>query len=272
MEGIKDRVAIVTGSGRGIGQGVALALAEAGAHIVCNDLDEGPVAETVNLIQRLGGTAAAFAGSVTDPGLGDKLANFAVEQFGGLHIVVTAAGFIWDGMMHRMTDEQWQSIIDVHLTGTFRVTRDALKVMREHAKAEQEAGEGAPARHIVTISSLSGFGNLGQANYSAAKAGIAGLTRTIALEGAMFNILANSVAFGLIDTRMTRPQETQDEKVGQAIQGIPQTARDEAVKLIPLKRAARVEEAVGPIMFLCSELSSYTTGALLEVNGGVHMT
>ena len=272
VEGIAGRVAVVTGAGRGIGQGVALRLAKEGASVVANDLDQGPLDETLRQIEESGGTAAGLAASVTDADVGERLASLAIERFGGLHIVVTAAGFLWDGMIHRMTDEQFNSIVDVHLGGTFRVVRDAFKVMREHARQEKERGEAVPARHIVTISSLSGFGNLGQANYSAAKAGIAGLTRTVAIEGAMFNVLANSMAFGFIDTRMTRAMESQSEYVSGAPQGIPEAARNRALEAIPLKRAAAVEEAVGPIVFLCSDLSTYVTGALLEVNGGVHIT
>lgn len=272
VEGIAGRVAIVTGAGRGIGQGVALRLAKEGASVVANDLEQGPLDETLRLIEDAGGRAAGLAASVADPDVGERLAALAVERFGGLHIAVTAAGFLWDGMIHRMTDEQFDAVVNVHLGGTFRVARDAFKTMREHARREKERGEEVPARRIVTISSLSGFGNLGQANYSAAKAGIAGLTRTLALEGAMFNVLANSLAFGFIDTRMTRAMESQSEYVGEAAQGIPEAARNKALDLIPLKRAAAVEEAVGPIVFFCSDLSTYATGALLEVNGGVHMS
>ncbi len=272
VDGIAGRVAIVTGAGRGIGQGVALRLAREGASVVVNDRDQGPLDETIRQIEADGGKAVGLAASVTDPDVGERLANLAVEAYGDVHIVVTAAGFLWDGMLHRMTDDQFQTIVDVHLGGTFRVVRDAFKVMREKARAEKEGGDAVPARRIVTISSLSGFGNLGQANYSAAKAGIAGLTRTVAIEGAMFNVLANSLAFGFIDTRMTRAIETQNEYVGEAVQGIPEAARQKALELIPLKRPGAIEEAVGPIIFFCSDLSTYATGALLEVNGGVHIT
>ena len=272
VDGINGRVAIVTGAGRGIGQGVALRLAREGAFVVTNDRDQEPLNETLAQIEAAGGSAVGLAASVTDADIGERLAQLALDRFGDVHIVVTAAGFLWDGMIHRMSDHQWQTIIDVHLGGTFRVVRDAFKVMRESARAEQERGETPMARRVVTISSLSGFGNLGQANYSAAKAGIAGLTRTVALEGAMFNVLANSLAFGFIDTRMTRAMESQNEMVGEAIQGIPEAARNKALDIIPLKRPGSVDEAVGPIIFFCSDLSTYATGALLEVNGGVHIT
>ena len=157
VEGIAGRVAVVTGAGRGIGQGVALRLAREGASVVANDLDQGPLDETLRQIEESGGTAAGLTASVTDADVGERLASLAIERFGGLHIVVTAAGFLWDGMIHRMTDEQFNSIVDVHLGGTFRVVRDAFKVMREHARQEKERGEAVPARHIVTISSLSGI-------------------------------------------------------------------------------------------------------------------
>ncbi len=272
VEGIRERVAIVTGAGRGIGQATALKLAEEGAHLVLNDLDQEPLDETIARIEALGGQAVGLAGSVTDPTIGERLAALAVERFGDVHIVVTAAGYTWDGMIHRMTDDQWSAIVDVHLTGTFRVVRDAFKVMREKARAVQEKGEQPVARHLVTISSLSGFGNLGQANYAAAKAGIAGLTRTLALEGALFNVLANTVAFGFMDTRLTRARETQEEKVGTAVLGIPTQRREAHIQEIPLKRPGTVDEAAGSITFLCSDLSNYVTGVLLEVNGGIHIT
>jgi 3-oxoacyl-[acyl-carrier protein] reductase len=272
LDGIKGKVAVVTGAGRGIGQGVALRLAQEGAKLVINDRDQEPLDETIKRIQKDGGEVVGIAESVTADDIGEKLAQKALDTFGDIHIVVPAAGFLWDGMIHRMTNEQFETIINVHLGGTFKVVRDSFKIMREKAREEKENGTTVPARRIVTISSLSGFGNLGQANYSAAKAGIAGLTRTVAIEGAMFNVLANSLAFGLIDTRMTRPIESQTEYVDGAVQGIPETARQKALEEIPLHRAGSIEEAVGPIVFFCSDLSTYTTGALLEVNGGVHIT
>ena len=270
MAGLRDRVALVTGAGRGIGRGLALALAAEGVGVVANDLDPEPVRETVEEVQRGGGQAIAVAGSVTDPGLPERLVQEAVGRFGDLHIVATCAGFTWDAMLHRMTDEQWQAMLDVHLTGTFRVVREAFKLMRERAKAEQESGRSPVARKIITVSSLSSFGNIGQANYAAAKAGIVGLTRTVALEGAMFNILANSVAFGPMDTRLTRPRESQEERVGESVLGIPSEARDRYLRTLPLGRVGTIDEAVGPMLFLASDHANYVSGALLEVNGAAH--
>ena len=272
MDGISGRVAIVTGAGRGIGQGVALRLAEEGGLIVANDLEQAPLDDTLRQVEALGGKAVGLAGSVTEPGIGERLAALAMERFGDVHLVVTAAGYTWDGMAHRMGDEQWQAIVDVHLTGTFRVVRDAFKVMRERAREAIDRGERPVPRHIVTISSQSGFGNLGQVNYAAAKAGIVGLTRTMALEGAMFNVLANSVAFGVIDTRLTRAREAQEERFGEAMLGIPEAQRAKMVELLPMKRVGTVDEAAGPIVFLCSDLANYVSGALLEVNGAGHIS
>ncbi len=272
MNGIEGKVAIVTGAGRGIGQAVALGLAEEGALIVANDLDQEPLDDTLGQIKAMGGKGIGLAASVGDADIGKHLADLAVENFGDVHLVFTAAGFTWDGMVHRMTDDQWQAIIDIHLTGTFRVVRDAFNVMRENAKAAMDRNETPVARHIVTVSSQSGFGNLGQANYAAAKAGIVGLTRTIALEGAMFNIVANSVAYGAIDTRLTRARESQEERLGQAVLGIPKIRRDEMVGDLPMKRVGTVEEAAGPVIFLCSDQSNYVSGALLEINGASHIS
>ncbi|MCE2469269.1 MAG: SDR family oxidoreductase [Dehalococcoidia bacterium] len=268
MEGIAGKTAIVTGAGRGIGRGLALALAARGARLVLNDLDQAPLEETAALT---GGDPALTAGSVTDAQVGERLTEAALERFGALDVIAACAGYTWDGMFHRMTGDQWRAIVDVHLNGTYNTVRPAYAAMRELARAERERGGQPAARKIVTVSSMSAFGNLGQANYAAAKAGIVGLTRTLAIEGARFNILANSAAFGPIDTRLTRAREQQDERVGEAALGIPQAARDAYLASIPLGRTGTIEEAVGPLLFLASEHANYVSGALLEVNGAAHI-
>jgi 3-oxoacyl-[acyl-carrier protein] reductase len=272
MEGLAGKVAIVTGAGRGIGQGVALALAKHGAKLVLNDLDQAPLDDTLRHVRAATGEAEGIAGSVTAPGLAESLAAKANERFGGVDIVITCAGFTWDVMFHRMTDEQWNAIIDVHLNGTYRVTHEAFKAMRTLAQRERDAGRMPTARKVVTVSSMSSFGNLGQANYAAAKAGIVGLTRSIALEGAAFNILANSVAFGPMDTRLTRPRESQREQAGGSPLGIPTAAREKYLAQVPLGRVGTIDEAVGPLLFLASSHAGYVSGALLEVNGGAHIS
>jgi 3-oxoacyl-[acyl-carrier protein] reductase len=148
VNGIEGKVAIVTGAGRGIGQAVALGLAEEGALIVANDLDQEPLDETLAQIEAMGGKGVGLAASVGDTDIGTRLADLAVSRFGDVHLVFTAAGYTWDGMIHRMTDDQWQAIIDIHLTGTFRVVRDAFNVMRDNAKAAMDRGETPIARHI----------------------------------------------------------------------------------------------------------------------------
>ena len=272
MKGLQGRVAIVTGAGRGIGQGCSLALADEGVGLVLNDLEEGPLADTVDRVREHGVQAVPVVGSVTDAAVSERLAREATERFGDLHIVIACAGYTWDVMFHRMTDEQWQAMVDVHLTGGMHVVREAFKVMRSNAQAEQEQGRVPTARKIITVSSISSFGNLGQANYSAAKAGVVGLTRTVALEGARFNILANSVALGPIDTRLTKPRESQDERLGDSVLGIPAEARERFMERIPLGRVGTVDEAVGPLLFLASDHANYVSGALLEVNGAAHIS
>jgi len=272
LKGLTGKVAIITGAGRGIGQGLAVALAAEGVNLVVNDLDAGPLTETVALVEAEGGLALAVAGSVLDEGMPERLVGEAMGRFGDLHVVTTCAGYTWDVMFHRMTDEQWTAMLDVHLTGTMRVVRESFRVMRERAQFEQDQERDPVARKIITVSSMSSFGNLGQANYAAAKAGVVGLTRAIALEGARSNILANSVAFGPIDTRLTRPRESQEEKLGESVLGIPEEARERYLSTIPLGRVGSLEEAVGPLMFLASAQANYLSGVLLEVNGAAHIS
>ena len=257
VEGIDGRVAIVTGAGRGIGQGVAVRLAREGARVVLNDRDQEPLNETLKLIEEAGGTAVGLAASVTDSEIGQRLAELAVNTYGDVHIVVTAAGFLWDGMIHRMTDEQFETIVDVHLGGTFRVVRDTFKVMREHARDEKERGENVPARRIVTISSLSGFGNLGQANYAAAKAGLEGFSRSLAQEIASRNITVNCIAPGFIQTDMTDV--------------LPEAQKEAILASIPGKRFGNVDDIAGAVAFLASDDARYITGQTLHVNGGMNM-
>jgi 3-oxoacyl-[acyl-carrier protein] reductase len=269
---IDGKVAIVTGSGRGIGAATAKLLAQHGARLVVSDLDEGPAEETAGAIQATGGEAVTFCGDVTEPSFSAAIVQKAAETYGGLDILVNNAGFTWDSMLHTMTDKQWEAIIGVHLTAPFRMARAAANVMREQAKAEIAAAGQAQPRKIVNISSISAFyGNVGQANYAAAKAGVVGLTRVIAREWGRFNIQANAVSFGWIETRLTA-----DKAQGEAIEvagekvalGIPQSGLEARKQLIALGRPGTPEEAAGPILFLCSPLANYVTGHLLKVDGG----
>lgn len=269
---IEGKIAIVTGSGRGIGAATAKLLAEHEARLVISDLDEAPAAETADVIRAAGGEATIFCGDVTNPDFPGAIVRQAVEAYGGLDILVNNAGFTWDSMLHTMSDKQWDTIIGVHLTAPFRMARAAAAVMRERAKAEIATSGQAQARKIVNISSISAFyGNVGQANYASAKAGVVGLTRVMAREWGRFNIQANAVSFGWIETRLTA-----DKSRGEAIEvggekvdlGIPQTGLEARKQMIALGRPGSPEEAAGPILFLCSPLSDYVTGHLLKVDGG----
>ncbi len=269
---------IVTGAGRGIGASAALQFAQQGANVVVNDLDDAATEETVHAISTGGGHAIALAGNVTEPDFPAKLMRTAVDTYGQLNILVNNAGYTWDGMSHKMSDEQWQAILDVHLTAPFRMIRAAAPYLRAVATAELESGASFSNRCIVNVSSTSGLhGNIGQVNYAAGKMGIVGLTKTIAKEWGRLGIRCNAVAFGFIDTRLTRPQETQEEAIeidGHEVPlGIPAKVRallDKDIQLrIPLGRPATIEEAAAGIVLISSPLASYITGHVLEVTGGM---
>src|SRR5438874_3058304 len=200
---LEHKVALVSGSGRGIGREIALKLASEGARVVINDLDAEPAQQTVADIVAAGGQAAACVGSVTDSGFAERFVGTALESFGGIDIIVNNAGYTWDSVVQKMSDEQWEAMLAVHLTAPFRILRAASSFIREASK--REAAEGRDAfRKVVNISSTSGvYGNAGQANYAAAKAGINGLTKAMAKEWGRYKVNVNSVAFGLIRTRLT---------------------------------------------------------------------
>lgn len=270
---LEGRVAVITGAGRGIGRAAAELLASEGSKVLACDLDAGPLEATAAAIKKTGGIAHTLVGDVTAADFPENLAQTTAKLFGALDILVNNAGFTWDGTVHKMTDEQWRTILDVHLTAPFRIIRAVVPLMREAAKREIETQGAAHARKIVNISSTSGTrGNFGQANYAAAKAGIIGLTKTLAREWGAFNIQVNCVAFGLIDTRLTRPKET-GEKVRlrekEIELGIPAAMRESSLRLIPMGRPGTPEEAARVILFFASPLSDYVSGQVLEVTGGL---
>jgi 3-oxoacyl-[acyl-carrier protein] reductase len=268
--GVLDgKSAIVTGSARGIGRATAELLVAQGAQVLINDLD-GDVAEQA--AAEIAGETAVFAGDLTKPGAADELVQKAVDSFGKIDIVVNNAGYTLDAPIHKMTDEHFQAMIDIHTVVPFRVIRAAAPHLREPAKKEREEGKEV-FRKIVNISSTSGtFGNAGQANYSAGKAAVVGLTKTVAKEWGQFKVNVNAVAFGFIDTRLTQAKvdENTMEKDGETIQlGIPEQMRAMASMLIPLGRPASPEEAAGGVFFLCSPWSNYVHGQTLHVTGGL---
>ena len=267
--GVLDgKAAIVTGSARGIGRATAELLAEQGARVLINDLD-GDVAEQA--ASEISGETAVFGGDLTQAGVPDKLVQTAVDEFGRLDIVVNNAGYTWDGVAHKMTDEQFQAMLEIHTVVPFRIIRAAAPHLRDPAKQEREEGQEV-FRKIVNVSSVSGtMGNAGQVNYSAAKAGVVGLTKTLAKEWGQFKINVNAVAFGFVETRLTASKEEggKIEMEGREIQlGIPEQMRARASMMIPLGRPASPEEAAGPVFFLCSPWANYVHGQVLNVTGG----
>jgi 3-oxoacyl-[acyl-carrier protein] reductase len=267
--GVLDgKAAIVTGSARGIGRATAELLTEHGARVLINDLD-GDVAEQA--AGEIKGDTAVFAGDLTKEGVPDKLVQKAVDEFGQLDILVNNAGYTWDGTLHKMSDEQFQAMLDIHTIVPFRMVRAAAPHFREPAKKERDAGEEV-FRKIVNVTSISGtMGNAGQANYSAAKAGVTGLTKTLAKEWGQFKINVNAVAFGFVETRLTQAKEEggKIEREGEQIDlGIPEQMRQMARMMIPVGRPATPEEAAGGIFFLCSPWSNFVHGQIINVTGG----
>ena len=265
---LDDKVAIVTGSARGIGRATAELLIEQGAKVLINDLD-GDVAEQT--AQELGGETAVFAGDLTKGDTPDKLVQHAIDTWGRLDILVNNAGYTLDGPVHKLTDDWFQRMLDIHVTVPFRTIRAAAPHLREPAKRERAEGVEV-FRKIVNVSSISGvFGNAGQANYSAGKAAVVGLTKTVAKEWGQFKVNVNAVAFGWIETRLTDSKDASNvtEIDGERVQlGIPDEMRELAPMLVPLGRPGTPEEAAGGIFYLCSPWSNYVHGQVLHVTGG----
>ncbi len=271
---LDGKAALVTGSGRGIGRAIAERLAAAGAAVMANDLDDAPAAETESAIVSRGGKAARLAGDVTSPQFPQQLVEATLAAFGRIDIIVNNAGYTWDNVIQKMTDEQFQAMLDVHLTAPFRILRAASGYIRESAK--REAAEGRRVmRKVVNITSIAGTdGNAGQAAYSSAKAGVVGLTKTLAKEWGRYNVNVNAVGFGLIETRLIQPLAEGDTGVeiqGRKIRVGVQPKMLEAVKAsCPLGRLGTPEEAAGAVLFFCSPLSDYVTGEVLICGGGLH--
>jgi len=268
---LDGKSAIITGSARGIGRATAELFAAQGAKVLINDLDVDVAEEASNEID---GETAVFAGDLTQPGAADDLVKAGLDAFGSIDAVVNNAGYTWDGVLHKMSDEQFQAMLDIHTIVPFRVLRAIAPAWREAAKAEKAEGKEV-FRKIVNVSSISGtMGNAGQVNYSAAKAGITGVTKTVAKEWGQFKINCNAVAFGFVETRLTQAKEKGESMTaagdsGEQVElGIPEQMRSMASMMIPLGRPAQPEEAAGPVLFLCSEYANYIHGQVINVTGG----
>jgi 3-oxoacyl-[acyl-carrier protein] reductase len=267
--GVLDgKVAIVTGSARGIGRATAELLSEHGANVVINDLDADVAAQTASEIE---GDTLVFAGDLTQPGVPDKLVETVVNEWGKVDILVNNAGYTLDAPIHKMSDDWFQRMLDIHSIVPFRMCRAVAPHMREPAKVEREEGREV-FRKIVNVSSISGtMGNAGQANYSSGKAAVVGLTKTLAKEWGQFKINVNAVAFGYIETRLTASKDESNtmEIGGETVQlGIPDQLRGMAPMLIPLGRPGSPTEAAGGVFFLCSPWSNFVHGQVLNITGG----
>ena len=270
---LQGKVALITGSGRGIGRELALMLAKDGAHIVVNDLDVDPANQTVADIIGMGGKAVACTGSVTDDDFADRFINTALDTFGGLDIIVNNAGYTWDNVIQKMGDDQWQAILDCHLTAPFRILRAAQPHIKRLFLEDKEKGI-TNFRKVVNISSTSGMnGNAGQINYATAKAGVVGMAKTMAKEWGRYNVNVNAVGFGLIKTRLTDADAEKAESTidiqGNTIKvGVNSAIFESAKTMIPLGRHGTTEEAEGDIYMFCIPESNYVTGQILMCHGG----
>jgi len=273
MGNLDNKVAIVSGAGRGIGSAVALKLAAEGARVVVNDLDEGPAKETVAAIEALGGEAVTCVGSVTEPDFAERFVATAVDTYDGLDIIVNNAGYTWDSVIQKMTDEQWDAILDLHLKAPFRILRAAQPVISRMFKAEAGLGRRVQ-RKVVNISSGAGTnGNAGQANYSSAKAGVIGLTKTLAKEWGRYQVNVNAVAYGWIVTRLTEAPAGPDSLIeidGRLLPfGINPEVRRQIEALTPLGRAGTPEDAAGAVYLLCTPESDFISGQVVMCAGGL---
>jgi len=273
MEKMLDgKICIVTGGGRGIAKETCLLFASEGGKVVVCEFDEEPAKETVEEIKKMGGQAVAVMGDVTADGMAEKIIQTALNIYGGIDVIVNAAGYTWDGMIQNMTDKQWDAMMDIHLKAPFRILRAATNFIREKTKEEQATGK-IFMRKVINISSVAGTGgNPGQANYSSAKAGLIGLTKNLSKEWGRYNVNVNCVAFGLIETRLTQEKEKGEfiEREGQKIAvGIPQAGKSVLNMMIPMGRPGTPQEAARAILFFASPLSDYVSGQVLIVAGGL---
>jgi len=274
MAKLAGKVALVSGCGHGIGRATALMLAAEGASVVVNDLEADAAAEVVAAIAAQAGRATACAGSVTDADFGERFVATALKEFGAIDIIVNNAGYAWDSVIQKMSDEQFDAMLDVHLKAPFRILRAAAGHLRDVAKAEQAAGREV-FRKVVNVSSIAGVaGNAGQVNYAAAKAGVIGVTKSLAREWGRYKVNVNCVAFGYVVTRMTKAVDKGAHKtVDVGGKSVPAGIPAEQVRLleagIPLGRGASIAEAAGAILLLCYPESNYVTGHVLMATGGL---
>ncbi|HWB84793.1 MAG TPA: SDR family oxidoreductase [Bryobacteraceae bacterium] len=271
---LAGKAALVTGAGRGIGRAIAQTLAEYGAAVMVNDLDAAPASETAEAIRARGGRAETFAGDIVAAEFPKRLVDATVESLGAIDIIVNNAGYTWDSVIQKTSDEQFQAMLDIHVVAPFRILRAASGWIRENAKRETAEGKRV-MRKVVNITSIAGTdGNAGQAGYSSGKAAIVGFTKTMAKEWGRYNVNVNAVGFGLIDTRLTQPLGGEaaaiDVRGHKIAVGVQPAALESLRAACPLGRSGSPEEAAGAVLFFCSPLSDYVTAEVLICGGGLH--
>ena len=270
---LANKSAIVTGAGRGIGLAIARNLLEADASVLLVDIDESALESTKTTLSHSPGKIATLAGDLTAPHFAEAVIEKVLRSFGSVDIVVNNAGYTWDNVIQKTSDEQFQAMLDIHLVAPFRILRAASTWIRERAKKETETGARV-VRKVVNITSISGLdGNPGQAGYSSGKAAVVGLTKTLAKEWGRYNVTVNAVGFGLIDTRLIKPLEDAETNIAigerQVHVGMQAQVREQATKMIPLGRLGTPEDAANAVFFFCSPLSDYVTGEVLVCSGGI---
>jgi 3-oxoacyl-[acyl-carrier protein] reductase len=270
---LEGKTALVTGAGRGIGRAIAKKLVTAGARVMVNDLDEQTLLATeqeLDVPERVRHTT----GDLTDPATPEAVVQAVLSEFGGIDIIVNNAGYSWDNVIQKTTDEQFKAMLEIHLVTPFRLLRAASTYIRESAKKEIAASQRV-MRKVVNITSIAGTdGNPGQVGYSSGKAGVIGLTKTLAKEWGRYNVNVNAVGFGLIETRLVQPLNSASanmEMHGHQIRlGVQPSLLESVKSACPLGRLGTPEEAAGAVLFFCSPLSDYVTGEVLICGGGLH--
>lgn len=270
---LSGKSAIVTGAGRGIGLAIARNLLAADASVLLVDIDESALENAKKALSQTGGKIATLAGDLTAPHFAEAAVEKLTQNFGSVDIVVNNAGYTWDNVIQKTSDEQFQAMLDIHLIAPFRILRAASAWIREQAKKENAAGNRV-TRKVVNITSISGLdGNPGQAGYSSGKAAVVGLTKTLAKEWGRYNVTVNAVGFGLIDTRLIKPMDDAETNIAigerQVHVGMQAQVREQSTKMIPLGRVGTPEDAANAVFFFCSPLSDYVTGEVLVCSGGI---
>jgi 3-oxoacyl-[acyl-carrier protein] reductase len=270
---LSDKAALVTGAGRGIGRAIGEKLAAAGAAILLVDIDASALEEAKAALDSQGARVSTMAGDLTDAHFPESIVRKLVAEFGSVDIIVNNAGYTWDSVIQKTSDEQFQAMLDIHVVAPFRILRAASSWIREHAKQEIEAGARI-MRKVVNITSISGLdGNPGQTGYASGKSAIVGLTKTLAKEWGRYNVTVNAVGFGLIDTRLIKPMDDPQTAISigdkQVRVGMQAQVREQAARMIPLGRLGTPEDAANAVFFFCSPLSDYVTGEVLVCSGGI---